>query len=184
MGQMAVPAARVRMLTLATNRHIPVVRHRGFTLLELMVALLIASILAVVALPSGQRLNESMRYREAVRDLVTAARTARRDAFAEGRAYDLLLFKDVPGWALVPSDDAPEVAAGSIALQSLPDELSYDATYAAEVSPGDGIASIRFYPGGGASGGDLDILRPKGNGVRIKVDWLLGEVLQVPVVAQ
>ncbi|MEE4203479.1 MAG: GspH/FimT family pseudopilin [Halieaceae bacterium] len=169
------------MPTSLINPLAPRLAERGFTLLELMVALLVASLLAVLAMPSAQRMSETMRYREAVRDLVTAARTARRDAFAHGAAYDLLIFEDQPGWALVPAQRASEVLRGDIETQPLPKDLSFDVTYAAEVSPGRGVASIRFYPSGGASGGDVDILRPSGSGVRLKIDWLLGEVVQVPV---
>ena len=122
-----------------------------------------------------------MRYREAVRELVTAARTARRDAFASGEAFDLLIFQEDPAWALVPAERALEVLDGDLDTQPLPEELQFDVTYAAEVSPGDEVASIRFYPQGGSSGGDIDVLRPNGHGVRIKVDWLLGEVVQVAV---
>ena len=157
---------------------------QGFTLLELMVALVVASLLAAVAMPSAQRMNETMRYREAVRDLLTATRTARRDAFATGSAHDLLIFEDEPSWALVPADRASDFIDGDIEARPLPDELSFDVTYAAEVSPGRGVASIRFYPSGGASGGDIDIVRPTGSGVRLKIDWLLGEVVQVPVSAR
>lgn len=156
-------------------------RSGGLTLLELMVALTVASLLAVVAMPSFQRMNDTMRYREAVRELVTAARTARRDAFASGMAYDLLVFEAQPAWALVPADRSPEVVSGELDARPLPEELSFETVYAAEVSPARGVASIRFYPGGGSSGGDIDVLRPSGSGVRIKIDWLLGDVVQVPV---
>lgn len=153
----------------------------GFTLLELMVALTVMSLLSVLALPSMERLSDNMRYREAVRDLVSAAKTGRRDAFAKGVPYDLLLFEDTPAWVLVPAHRAADVLSGKIETHSLPEELALDVTYAAEVSPGRGIASIRFYPGGGASGGDVDVLRPSGSGVRLKIDWLLGDVTQLPV---
>ncbi len=156
-------------------------RLNGFTLLELMVALVVASILAVVAMPSAQRMNDTMRYREAVRDLVSAAKTARRDAFASGRAYDLLVFTETPAWAVVPAWRAAEVVTGELPVETLPEELNFDALFAAEVSPAPNVASIRFYPSGGSSGGDIDVLRANGSGVRIKVDWLLGEAIQVPV---
>lgn len=157
-------------------------RQSGFTLIELTVALVLASLLAAVSVPSIQRMSESMRYREAVRSLVTAARTAKRDAFAAGVAYDLLLSEDRPAWVVVPAASGTDVVSGDVPLHELPEELTFDATYASEVSPGIGFASIRFYPSGGSSGGDIDVIRPSGSGVRLKVDWLLANVLQVPVV--
>ena len=42
----------------------------------------------------------------------------------------------------------------------------------------DGGLSIRFLPRGGASGGSVDIVRPSGSGVRLRVDWFTGRVEQ------
>ena len=44
-----------------------------------------------------------------------------------------------------------------------------------------GGGSIRFYPGGGATGGSVDVLKRTGDGVRLRVDWLLGTVTQEPI---
>ena len=49
--------------------------------------------------------------------------------------------------------------------------------YAAEVAPEPGLATIRFYPAGGSSGGDITVTRTSGVGTRLVVDWLLGDVV-------
>ena len=41
--------------------------------------------------------------------------------------------------------------------------------------------AIRFLPEGGATGGSVDIVRPSGSGVRLRVDWLSGRVEQEPI---
>jgi len=40
----------------------------------------------------------------------------------------------------------------------------------------DRVARIRFYPGGNATGGSVEIVRASGTGVRLQADWLDGRV--------
>ena len=57
---------------------------------------------------------------------------------------------------------------------ALPAPLKFRVTVASiELAPQE-VASIRFLPEGGATGGSVDILRPAGNGARLQVDWLSG----------
>jgi general secretion pathway protein H len=115
-----------------------------------------------------------MEYRDAVRQIVSAAKNARRDAFAQGVPMDLLIDADRNRYAL--SADSPSVSAEQFA--SLPEALDITVVYAAEVSPKPGLAAIRFYPAGGSSGGEISVTRPTGAGVNLTVDWLLGDVAQ------
>ena len=146
----------------------------GFTLLELVVVLVIGGLLFSLGGPSVRALYDSMEYREAVRDIVSAAKNARRDAFATGEPMDLLLDTDQNRLALTA--DSPSVRADE--FTALPDILEITVVYAAEVSPKPGLAAIRFYPAGGSSGGEITIVRPSGAGVHLTIDWLLGDVLQ------
>jgi general secretion pathway protein H len=41
-------------------------------------------------------------------------------------------------------------------------------------------ATIAFLPDGGSNGGTLDLVRRSGGGVRIRVDWLTGQITQEP----
>ena len=52
---------------------------------------------------------------------------------------------------------------------------------AASVAADIPLSAIRFLPDGGATGGSIDIVRPSGAGVRLRVDWLSGQVLQEPL---
>jgi general secretion pathway protein H len=58
--------------------------------------------------------------------------------------------------------------------------LELRAVMAAEETGSDGTLSIRFLPRGGASGGSVDLVRPSGTGVRLRVDWFSGRIEQEP----
>ena len=55
---------------------------RGFTLLELAVVMAVISLLLAVSGPSVGKLSETLEYRDAVRQLVSAHKKARRAARA------------------------------------------------------------------------------------------------------
>lgn len=149
----------------------------GFTLLELMVVLVIAGLFVALASPSVRGLYDSMQYRDAVRGLSSAAKNARRTAMAEGNPVDLIIDADLKTYWLTAKAGSESVAGAP----AIDDSLALEVTYAAEMSPGGGLAAIRFFPLGGSSGGEIKILRPSGVGTMLKVDWLLGEVKQEPL---
>jgi general secretion pathway protein H len=55
---------------------------------------------------------------------------------------------------------------------------------AAEAATDSNVAKIVFLPGGGSSGGSIDLMRESGEGTRLRVDWLLGRVSHEVLVAQ
>ena len=101
-------------------------------------------------------------------------KNARRDAFAKGEPMDLLIDTDSNRFALT----ADSVSVRADQFVPLPEALNITVVYAAEVSPKPGLAAIRFYPGGGSSGGEISVARPTGAGVHLTIDWLLGDVTQ------
>ncbi|MEP6823834.1 MAG: GspH/FimT family pseudopilin [Ramlibacter sp.] len=114
-----------------------------------------------------ERLRESAQYRDAVRAVLTDVRQARSRAQSEGREirFAVNLARRTYGLEGRP----PRV---------LPEPLQLRATVAnIDIAP-DRAMSIRFLPGGGATGGSIDILRPGGGGTRLTVDWLSGAVSQ------
>ena len=149
----------------------------GFTLLELVVVLVIAGLLFGLGGPSVGALYDTMQYRDAVREVVSAAKSGRRGAFASGQPLDLLIDTDRNQFALT---DRPQ-SIDSLEFSILPEELDITVVYAAEVSPKPGLAAIRFYPAGGSSGGEITIARPSGGGAHLTIDWLLGDVTQAGV---
>jgi len=146
----------------------------GFTLLELVVVLVIAGLLFSLGAPRVGKLYDSMQYREAVRELVSAAKNAGRDAFATGQPMDLLIDTSGNRYALTHQSQKVDLEE----FEPLPAALDISVVYAVEVSPRPGLAAIRFYPAGGSSGGEIKVIRPSGTGVKLTIDWLLGAVTQ------
>ncbi|MCP5130110.1 MAG: prepilin-type N-terminal cleavage/methylation domain-containing protein [Pseudomonadales bacterium] len=147
----------------ADSGHRP--RQRGFTMLELLVAITIVGLLMAVAVPASVTFYESMQYRQAVRDVITALASARYQAVNSGRAQDVAI----------------DPVANTIELNGkrtrLPGGLSLAVHSTRELNR-DRLGVIRFYPEGGSSGGDIDLERDNGTGVTISVDWLVGRVSQ------
>ena len=150
---------------------------RGFTLLELMVVLVIVSLLAVAIGGSAGTFFSTMEYRDAVRELSSAAKKARLQSRSQGKPIDLVVDPTLNRFALT---DQPERLVASD-YQMLAQDLSIGLVFAAEISPGANLGAIRFYPEGGSSGGEISIQRPSGAGTRLVVDWLIGDVQREPL---
>ncbi len=138
---------------------------RGFTLMEIVVAMAVAGLVLAVSVPAAARFYESMQYRAAVRDVVTLFSTARHRAVQEGRVTDVRI---KPRAREMRLDEA---------VTRLPSDLGFSVSSAAELNDDD-TAVIRFYPEGGSSGGGVTIDMPGRTGVRINVDWLIGGISQ------
>lgn len=146
----------------------------GFTLMELLIVFAIAALVVGVTVPFGARFYDTMQYRSALREISSAASSARYQAITGGQAMDLLLHPGRREFAVEPAGLPLE----EIAMESLPGDLRLDVVSAREVSPGEGLSAIRFYPQGGSTGGSVSVIRDNGVGARLRVDWLLGRVTQ------
>ena len=145
-------------------------RSGGFTLIELLVVFaLIALIVGLVPIAFG-RLHESAQYRDTVRAVLTELRAAR--ALAQSSGTDVRFAVNLPARSFGVEGAPP---------QQVPEPLVLRAVMAAEESGADGSLAIRFLPRGGASGGSVDLIRPSGTGVRLRVDWFSGRVEQEPI---
>ncbi len=140
-------------------------RSRGFTIFELLVAITIAGMVLAVTVPASARFYQSMQYRAAVRDVVTTLSSARHKAIDNGRAQDVMI------------DPRTNELRLNDVVKRLPSELGIAVRSARELNTG-GVATIRFYPEGGSSGGEVSIDMPGRSGVRIIVDWLIGGISQ------
>ena len=137
----------------------------GFTMVELLVAIAIVGLLMAVTVPGSMRFYQSIQYRQAVRDVLTTLGQARHQAMDKGQAQNVGF--DAERGQIQFYDDVVQ----------LPKGFEMTVTTVSEVNQ-QNLGVIRFYPEGGSTGGDIDVTSPRGRGVRISVDWLMGSVSQ------
>ncbi|MEZ5605718.1 MAG: GspH/FimT family pseudopilin [Burkholderiaceae bacterium] len=145
----------------------PLRKPRGFTLIELLVVIALMALVVGLIPMAFDRLHESSQYRDTVRQVLTDMRSARAQAQSQG----------------VETRFGVDLHARTFGVEggpqhSVPEPLGLRAVMAGEESTGDGRMAIRFLPRGGATGGSLDLIRPSGSGVRLRVDWFSGRVEQ------
>ena len=141
-------------------------RERGFTLIELLVVFAIIALVIGLTPMAFDRLRDSAQYRNTLRTMLSEMRQARTVAINQGNEvrFKVDLQKHTFG------------REGG-ATYAVPPSLQLRATVAGR-ELADGRAAIRFLPGGGATGGSIEIVRASGDGVRLRVDWLSGRVTQ------
>ncbi|MEO0436639.1 MAG: GspH/FimT family pseudopilin [Pseudomonadota bacterium] len=138
---------------------------RGFSLIEVLVAIAIVGVVMAVAVPSSVQLYEGMQRREAVRTTMEFLNSARERALATGTYQDVMV---KPASNQIWNFRKRTTLSDAVRLQVHgAAELNFDQT---------GV--IRFYPDGSSSGGGVDLARADGSGTRVTVDWLIGRVEQ------
>ena len=142
-------------------------RERGFTLIELLVVFGIMALLIGLAPVAFDRMRDSAQYRDTVRTMLSQMRGARYRAMTEGREIRFSVNLNQRTYGVY----------GGLPC-ALPEALQMRATVAGIELTGQGEASIRFLPSGGATGGSIEVLRASGAGTRLRVDWLSGRATQ------
>lgn len=135
---------------------------RGFTLLELLAVILIMALgISLLSFSVNRGLN-SVKDRQAGRDLTLVLRAARNAAIAQGQAV------------VVSFDLAAHTYKAQAVGQAehrLPDGMQMRVTTAADLVPNEAV--IAFYPAGNSSGGNVYLTR-NGLSWRVDVPWLTG----------
>jgi len=145
----------------------------GFTLLELLVVLTIAGLLAALVPPLYSKVVPGARLKMAARDFAISLREARSRAITTNSQIDLMLLTEPPSYAV-----------GSTSAVQLPSGVSmsaYDYFLAAHGSLADTNAlsmndvAIRFYPDGSSNGAVVKVAN-RGTAYRVDVSWLTGDI--------
>lgn len=135
-------------------------RHKGFTLLELLVVFgILALMMGVVPFAYG-RWAQYLDFKNTLRDVTYALRSAREHALSTNEP------------ALFSADMRNKTFRSQSGKErKFPPGLEFEATTAAAASSEDQVKNIVFYPDGGSTGGILK-LTAGARSVTIKVDWL------------
>jgi general secretion pathway protein H len=137
---------------------------RGFTLLELIVALAVIGL--ALALIVGYRApwSRSLSLKGTAATLASELRLARSEAISRNRAVAFVI--ELAGHRYRVDDGA---------AHSLPHAMSVALLTVAGERLGDGAGAIRFNPDGSSTGGRIT-LAEGGQWIAIGVDWLTGRV--------
>lgn len=138
---------------------------QGFTLIELLVVLAIGALLVALTPAAYSKYRESTQYGVVLRTVSSDMRQARQRATSSGIPVVFFVDLDKRKYGIQGSSD-----------HVLPEPLQIRATVGSEQLQPEGPAFIVFLPGGGATGGSIDVIRPNGDGTRLRVDWLFGHV--------
>lgn len=137
---------------------------RGFSLIELLVALAIIGAILVVALPaltSGGHLE----LKAAARDITSALRQTR--LLAKNNAQPTSLVIDVNKRFVFINEANIE--------RSIPPDINIEMTTAESELTGDNSGGIRFFPDGSSTGGQITLWR-NGQTIKINIEWLTGKI--------
>jgi len=142
----------------------------GFTVLELMIAIVIVAMIYALAVPVFPRLVAGTRLKAVASELLHDLRAARGAAISQGRAIRLTLDADTGGGATgyavegdprtLPWNCRLAVAPAPDALALLPPSLGAD-------------VALAFFPDGSATGATLRVSQGD-RALRLTVDGLTG----------
>lgn len=145
----------------------------GFTLLELLVVLTIAGLLAALIPPLYSKAVPGARLKTTARDLAISLREARSSAISSGSRIDLTLHSEPMSYA-VGNESAVQLPSGVIMT-------AHDYLAAADASLSDSNALtdedivIRFFPDGSSNGAVVKMAN-SGTSYRVDVSWLMGDI--------
>lgn len=141
------------------------VLHQGFTLLELLVVMTLATLVLAIVPTSFSSMVPHVERKAQIRDLVFALRTARGVAVREGQEVTFTL--DLKNYQYSLS--------GSGEIKNLP--KSYTIKYIPQFPPvpDNQLIEIHFFADGSSSGGQID-LAAEDLHYDININWLTGKI--------
>lgn len=136
---------------------------RGFTLLEMIVALAVVGLLIALAVPATGKIMEAVGYQSTLRNILSDLKASRTRAILAGKEVYFVI-------------DLDERVFGTGKTQhKIPADLEVYFV-AADSLVSNKTAAIAFYADGSSSGGSVFVVRKGGSGTQVRVDWLLGEI--------
>lgn len=143
----------------------------GLTLVEVLVALGIVAMAIWLGMPMLQRGSSSLQASAAAREILAVLREARTAAVTEKRVVAVWVDTKARTFGYgerylalpVPNGDAPL----SLALYTTEDQRVGNSK--------EGTGMIRFFPGGGSSGGGVAVSDSRRR-ILVTVDWLSGQI--------
>lgn len=138
----------------------------GFTLIELMVVLVVAALLAGVAVPNMMPAIAAMRMRAAAGDIASALRYVRGQALSHGREATFFLDVEKNFYRV----------SGRHKSYGLPSSVKLELFTAEQELGGEAGGNIRFYPDGSATGGRVTLVAGNKKNV-VDVNWLTGAIV-------
>jgi len=138
---------------------------RGFTLFEVLVVLAIVSLVLVIAIPAFVRGNGTVELKSLARSLQSTLIGSRLHSIRNQVSTSVTI--DVENRTIFSSADGKRV--------DLPHDISLVFDTAREELVNQSAGRIWFYPDGGSTGGQVELLR-RDNVSRVSVDWLTGRV--------
>jgi len=141
-------------------------RPRGFTLLELLVAVAITSLAVAVVPPFVANSLPGAELKTITRELASALKTARSLAVTRNESVSLRLDLDKNQYWIT----------GYGNTRQLPEDIDLVLYGADSEIPNEVSGGIRFFSDGSSTGGRVTIVRDK-RSYRIDVDWLLGRIV-------
>jgi len=155
-------------------------RCKGFSLIEMVIALVIISFTVAMVTPSLFRSLSNMEQRTSINKLATTLRYARSQAVTGKRNYQVYLDLSTYSYWLIPVT-SENVEEGNVEAPSTASTLDKQLKIEKVVlGPKEvitsGTASITFYPSGSSSGGEI-ILKDTHNALHtILVEPITGKV--------
>lgn len=137
----------------------------GLTLLEMLVVLMLLALAYALAVPFAGTEATGADMRAATRQLAAGLRKARVMAISEKRETVFTVDVDTRAFRIT----------GESRPHSLPRQLDITLVTAQSELAGSQVGSIRFFPDGTSTGGQLAVFRPGARNT-IDVDWITGRV--------
>jgi general secretion pathway protein H len=148
--------------------HRPTPACAGFSLLELLLVLAIAGLLAAVVIPSLPSTLESARLRGCAGEVRATLTLARTLAVSESR-------RRIVAFDLGSGEYAIE---GDARIGLLPEGIRLAAVRLGDAAAERGVVRVRFYPDGSADEAEVAISSSGGETLRVRVDLLTGIVAE------